>query len=93
MITIKNSWVAKVLGVDGIVLYPFIFFASKDPDQILINHELIHVSQIRRDGLWHFYFNYLKEYAIHRFQKKSHLEAYRSISYEVEAYDNQEKLS
>lgn len=91
MIIVTNSLIAKAIKVNGIVLYPFIFFSDKTPDKVLINHEMIHVSQIKRDGLLRFYGNYLKEYFIFRLSKMNHQQAYRSISYEIEAYDNQEK--
>ena len=61
---VKNSLLAKILRVEGIVLYPFIFFSSKSPGDVLINHELIHISQINRLGVFRFYFFYLKEYCI-----------------------------
>lgn len=92
MIIVKNSLLAKMIRVKGIVLFPFIFFADKNPNQILINHEMIHLQQIRRDGLFKFYFNYLKNYSINRLNKMSHFEAYRSISYEVEAFENQNEI-
>lgn len=91
MIIIKNSIIPKILKVDAIVLHPFIFFADKKPKQTLINHELIHVEQIKRDGFLKFYFGYLREYSLHRLQKMNHDQAYRSISYEKEAYEEEKK--
>lgn len=89
MIFIKNSLIARILKVEAIVLFPLVLFAAKEPEETLINHELIHVKQIKRDGFFYFYFRYIKEYLQHRLMKKSHYEAYRLISYEREAYDNQ----
>lgn len=89
MILIKNSRVARMFSVHAIVLYPFIFFADKNPDQILINHELIHVDQINRLGVLKFYFLYLKEYGTLRLKGKKHDEAYKGISFEEEAYRRQ----
>lgn len=91
MIIIKNSIIPKILKVDAIVLHPFIFFAEKNPKKTLINHELIHVEQIKRDGFLKFYYNYIKEYSFHRLQKMNHDQAYRSISYEKEAYEKEKK--
>jgi hypothetical protein len=90
---IRNSLIAKLLKVDGIALYPFIFCAAKRPGVKIINHELIHILQIRRDGFVCFYFNYIKEYYLFRKKGLSHNEAYLSISYEVEAYNNQTDLT
>lgn len=90
---IRNSSLARLIKVDGIVLYPFIFCAAKRPSVKTINHELIHILQVKRDGFIRFYFTYLKEY--YQFRKKGlgHNEAYLSISYEVEAYSNQTDLT
>lgn len=91
LIIIKNSKLARALKVDGIVLYPFIMFSSPIPNQILINHELVHVDQIKRVGVLRFYFTYLKEYTLHRWRGIPHHQAYMDISYEKEAYEKQHK--
>lgn len=91
MILIKNSRVARLFKVHAIVLYPFIFFAEKNPCETLINHEMIHVDQIKRYGALTFYYLYLKEYYTHRRCGKTHYEAYRAISFEEEAYKDQDK--
>lgn len=90
---IRNSLLAKLLKVDGIVLYPCMFFSEERPSVKTINHELIHIQQVRRDGFIRFYFNYLKEYYQFRFKGFAHREAYLAISYEVEAYSNQNDLT
>lgn len=92
MILVKNSILARTLKVEGIVLYPFVFFASKKPDIILINHEMIHVQQIKQLGVFSFYYRYLKEYMHFRRAGLGHWKAYRSISFEVEAYEKQNTL-
>ena len=91
-IIVKNSSIAKILKVEGIVLYPFVFFASANPERILVDHEMIHVGQIQKEGCFKFYFLYLVEYIKLRLDKKNHHEAYRSISYEIEAYNGSEKI-
>ncbi|EFC36789.1 predicted protein [Naegleria gruberi] len=50
-------------GMHGIVLYPFVLFAlPKDClYKELIQHELIHARQIKREGFFSFYFSYAKE--------------------------------
>lgn len=90
---VKNSIIAKLFRVNGIVLYPFIFLAPKDPDPILINHELIHMDQIKRLGVFKFYRNYLCEYWTYRKKGLTHDQAYRSISFEQEAYSNASNLA
>lgn len=86
---IKNVRLLKYFGINGIVLYPFVFYASRHPEQMVLNHERIHLDQIRRDGFIRFYANYLKEYFQGRRRGLSHHEAYRAISYEAEAYAHQ----
>lgn len=91
MIIVKRSRVARLLKVHAIVLYPFIFFAEKNPGEILVNHEMIHVEQIKRLGVLKFYYLYLKEYFGMRFKGLDHQHAYHEISFEKEAYENQKK--
>jgi hypothetical protein len=90
---VKNSKFARLLKVDGIVLFPFIFFSETRPSIKTINHELIHILQVRREGSIRFYFNYLKEYWQFRLKGYSHTESYLAISYEVEAYGHQNDLT
>jgi hypothetical protein len=49
-------------------------------DSVVINHERIHLAQIKRDGTLKFYAKYFWE-AINK--------GYRNISYEIEAYENE----
>ncbi len=86
---IRNVKILNWFGIQGIVLYPFIIFASKFPHPDIENHERIHWDQIRRDGILIFYGRYLKEYFSGRRQGFSHDKAYREISYEKEAYLHQ----
>lgn len=88
-IFIKNSLLAKLLKVEGIVLYPFVFFSAKSPVDRVIHHEMIHVVQVQRVGFFSFYFLYLKEYIACRLKGMDHSKAYRSISFEVEAYEKE----
>jgi hypothetical protein len=50
-----------------------------------IRHELMHVAQIGRLGLIRFYWQYLAEYFRHRRRGLPPAEAYRNISFEMEA--------
>lgn len=76
-------------GINGIVLWPFVFYSDKIPDPVVMNHEGIHLEQIRRTGVLKFYAQYLSEYFHGRRKGLSHHEAYRGISFEKEAYLNQ----
>jgi hypothetical protein len=76
----------KWFKIEGIVLYPFVLFASREPHADLHNHERIHCDQIRRDGVVYFYLRYLWEYSCHRLKGMTKDQAYRAISYEREAY-------
>lgn len=67
--------------------------ADPKPGVKIINHELVHILQVRREGMVRFYFNYLKEYIQYRLKGFKHNEAYLAISYEVEAYSNQTDLT
>lgn len=83
---IKGCRFLGFFKVEGIVLWPFVFFASKVPAPRVENHERIHMAQIRRDGVIKFYATYLKEYFRGRKDGLTHDQAYRKISYESEAY-------
>jgi len=69
----------------GITLFPFIILKSKDllQDKKLINHEKIHLRQQIELLIIPFYIIYLIEYI---------LKGYRGISFEREAYDNDQDL-
>lgn len=82
----------SLFKIEGIVIYPFILFASKFPDEKIDNHERIHMEQIQRDGALMFYGRYFYEYFRSRRRGLSHDLAYRAISYEKEAYQHQQNL-
>lgn len=92
-IMVTNSRLAKLLRVGGIVLYPFVFFADKNPAPSVVSHELIHIKQIRQSGVLLFYFQYAREYVLNRWHGMNHHEAYLAISFEKEAYAGQEKYA
>ena len=86
---IRNVRILKLFGINGIVLWPFILYADREPHPRVRNHEAIHADQIRRTGVSRFYIGYLREYVAGRWSGLSHDEAYRNISFEREAYENQ----
>jgi hypothetical protein len=87
---ITNSRLCKILKVDGITLYPFIFFADENPSDTLVKHEMVHVEQIKYYGWLRFYLSYVLEYFSYRVRGDSNNVAYNKISYEIEAYKKQE---
>lgn len=87
-IPIRGARFLKWFKIEGIVLYPFVLFLHKHPHEELSNHERIHCDQILRDGFFSFYSRYLWEYFCNRRKGMNKDQAYRSISYEKEAYQN-----
>lgn len=59
-------------------------------DDIIINHENIHTEQMKEVGYLQFYILYLVEWIMNLINKKEN--AYRSISFEQEAYNNEKNL-
>jgi len=88
-LNITNVKFLRWFGINGIVLWPLVLYADRNPDPVVLNHETIHLEQIRRTGVARFYIRYLAEYARGRREGLSHNEAYRNISFEKEAYLNQ----
>jgi len=58
----------------------------------LLRHELAHVRQIERHGLFRFYFLYVTEFVRHFRRVRSIGQAYRMISFEIEAVTAEEDL-
>jgi hypothetical protein len=88
-VILYNSKLAKLLKVDGITLFPFIFIANKKGNSLewRINHEKVHLRQQLKWLIIPFYVVYLFEYAIGRFKGLNHNQAYRNISFEKEAWN------
>lgn len=83
---VQNVRVLHLFGINGMVLYPFILYSDKEPSVRLRRHEMIHILQIKRLGVFSFYRQYLKEYFSLRLKGLTHDAAYRGISFEKEAY-------
>lgn len=89
-----KMWIikSKKLNLGGIALYPFIIINSKlssERQKVLINHECIHIRQQIELLVIPFYILYLSNYLINRFRYNTHLEAYRNIIFEKEAFNEE----
>ena len=81
------------LGPDGMALFPFILVRHPNPGPVLLNHERIHLRQQAELGILPFYIWYVVEYLIRRWQYRNHYQAYRNISFEREAFANEQHLT
>jgi hypothetical protein len=82
-------------NVVGVTLGRRIYLARDIGERHLerfLRHELVHVRQIRQHGLLRFYWRYASEYLAHRWRGLSSAEAYRNISFEIEALASEETL-
>ena len=89
MILISKYIVPK--GYSGLTLFPFIFLKGKDLAQngVLINYEKIHLRQQIELLIILFYLFYVVEFVIRYIKLKNWKLAYKSISFEKEAYKNE----
>ncbi len=89
MILVSKIFVPK--GFMGVALYPFIFLKNpKDKDNsVFITHEKIHLRQQIELLILPFYVWYGIEYLVRIIQYKDKKAAYRNISFEREAYQNE----
>lgn len=72
-------------GIRGLAFFPFIFVREDIViDDILINHERIHLRQQKEMLIIPFYIWYLIAY---------YRKGYMNISFEKEAYDNEDNLT
>ncbi|PCJ98689.1 MAG: hypothetical protein COA50_00120 [Flavobacteriaceae bacterium] len=78
----------------GLSLWPFIFLknTSLKEDVVLINHERIHLSQQRELLILIFYFLYALEWGIRFLRYFDSYKAYQNISFEREAYENEDNM-
>ena len=73
----------------AITLFPFVFYTGKLPEW-LKNHERIHLQQQIELLILPFYVWYVVEFLIRLLITRNWSAAYRSISFEREAYSNQQ---
>lgn len=84
----------SVLGITlGRTVYvsPRMLDRSEAAVRSLIRHELVHVRQVGELGLFRFLYRYVAEYCRLRRSGLSSSDAYRNISFEVEAYRAEEE--
>lgn len=89
MILISKYLVPK--GYIGITIFPFVFLKSVSlkKNRVLINHEKIHLRQQLELIIIPFYIFYGIEFIFRLIQHKNWHLAYRNISFEREAYQNE----
>lgn len=74
----------------AITLYPFVLVRTNTRlRSALIRHEKIHLKQQLEMLVLPFFLFYIAEYWIRRFYYKNHYLAYKNISFEREAYENE----
>lgn len=85
----------KNTKISGITLFPFIILRKSEYKQnkILINHEKIHLRQQVEMLIIFFYLWYVIEYYYWFFRLKNSYLAYKSISFEREAYAKEDDLT
>ncbi|MGG5506439.1 MULTISPECIES: hypothetical protein [unclassified Myroides] len=85
-------WLPK--NIAALTLFPFILYKKKTytTDDILVNHERIHLQQQVELLILPFYLWYAVEFLVHFAYLKNKGKAYRAISFEREAYANEENL-
>ena len=82
-------------GYTAITIYPFIMLKHKrqKDDMILINHEKIHLRQQLELLVIGFYLWYFIEFLLRIIKFKNWYRAYLNISFEREAYKNENDLN
>lgn len=92
---IESKLICRILGVNGICLWPFIFVDNKK-DATLLNHENIHLQQEKELFVIPFYILYIYYY-IRNIIELNHISdwrarkyiAYKAIPFERESYANE----
>lgn len=91
-IIIQNSNIPKYLSIFiniyAITLYPFII-CREEMDEVVLNHEKIHLAQQKELWIIGFYFLYVYYWLLGKAKGESSLIAYLNIPFEVEAYSNE----
>ncbi|MCB0438079.1 MAG: hypothetical protein KDD20_05005 [Mangrovimonas sp.] len=93
MIVVSKYLVPK--GYAGLTVFPFVFLKTKHlkQDIHLLNHEAIHLKQQLELLVLPFFLWYLLEFLVKLVRVGNWQKAYRSISFEREAYEKQNDLN
>jgi hypothetical protein len=92
-VVVSKFW-TKVFSfgkAEAITIFPFIFLRGNGlkVDKDLLNHERIHLVQALELAVFLFYIWYLGEFLVRFIQHRNIDKAYRNISFEREAYVNE----
>lgn len=81
-------------GFRGLTFFPFVFlrYEKDKQNEVLLNHERIHIRQQLELLVLPFFVWYGIEFLIRLFQYKKVNRAYKNISFEREAYANEKDL-
>lgn len=92
VVFVNRMLIPKRFG--GWVLWPFIVLkdAKYKEDTVFMNHERIHLRQQAELLVLPFFVWYGIEFVVRLIQYRKSLEAYRNISFEREAYENEKDL-
>lgn len=82
-------------GYNAVTLFPFIILRQKElkNNPVLLNHERIHLKQQLELLVIGFYLWYVLEFLVWIVKYKNWNKAYRTISFEQEAYTNESCLT
>lgn len=70
-----------------------VLFAKGPCNAVMLNHEKIHTAQLKELGFLLFYVLYIMEWLFRIIQFGSFYKGYRNISFEREAYSNEQNLT
>jgi hypothetical protein len=87
--------VAPFLKVNAMAMFPFILLRDEKMrnDEVLLNHERIHLRQQAELLVLPFYVLYLLNYLVNLARYRKHYPAYFGISFEREAYQKETDLA
>lgn len=94
MIVVVNKYLLAK-GFKGISLWPFVILKHKSlaKDSVFMNHERIHLRQQIEMLILPFYLWYSLEFLLRFVQFQNAYLAYKNISFEREAYENESDLN
>jgi len=93
---VKKSRLLKLFPswVGAFTFNQTIYLRGSDKPRLLISHEYIHTQQYKKEGVLKFLIVYFYEYLLNLWRYNFNTkEAYINISFEKEAYANQDKIN